>query len=188
MIEFYKKKAPEIESGYYQWAEWGDWGSCEDGVKMRRRSKITVDFLQDNEKHDFETQEGCAEFFSNNPLEDPHNVAYVFGGLLGSDGGQAGTRIYSNSKWCSAPAFPRWRQKMAAAYGEGHGIMACGGWDAHGDDLNECWKFTEGQSQWEQVDSSMHENLAGGAAVWYKGEFWVLGGTGSQADAKYQKL
>jgi len=188
MIEFYKEKAPEIESGYYQWAEWGDWGSCEGGVKMRRRSKITVDSLQDNEKHDFETQEGCAEFFSNNPLEDPHNVAYVFGGLLGSDGGQAGTRIYSNSKWCSAPAFPRWRQKMAAAYGEGHGIMACGGWDAHGDDLNECWKFTEGQSQWEQVDSSMHENLAGGSAVWYRGEFWVLGGTGSQADAKYQKL
>ena len=61
MIAFYKEKAPEIESGYYQWAEWGDWGSCEGGVKMRRRSKITVDTLQDNEKNDFETQEGCAE-------------------------------------------------------------------------------------------------------------------------------
>ena len=77
---------------------------------------------------------------------------------------------------------------MAAAYGEGHGIMACGGWDALGDETHGCYKFAEGQSQWEAVDSGMPLKLAGSAAAWYRGEFWVLGGTKSQANQKQQKL
>merc|ERR1719348_1311036 len=104
------------------------------------------------------------------------------------DGGQAGTRTYSNSKWCSAPAFPRWRQKMAAAYGKGNGIIACGGWDSRGETSNDCWTFTEGQSQWEQnLSTPPGMKLAGSAAVWYKGEFWLLGGTKSDADEKIAK-
>jgi len=187
LIIFYKEKRPDIVPGF-EWAEWGDWGDCDAGVRIRHRAKVTVDGATDTTETETETQEGCSEFFSNNALEDPDNVAYTFGGLLGSDGGQAGTRTYSNSKWCSAPAFPRWRQKMAAAYGKGNGIIACGGWDSRGETSNDCWTFTEGQSQWEQnLSTPPGMKLAGSAAVWYKGEFWLLGGTKSDADEKIAK-
>ena len=125
------------------------------------------------------------QFFSNNALEDPDNVAYTFGGRLASDGGEAGTRVYSSSKWCSAPAFPVWRQKMAAAYGSGQGSMACGGLDSKGLATDGCWIFTEGQSQWEETKAT-DLKLAGSSAVWYKGEFWLLGGSSSDENAKSQ--
>jgi len=75
---------------------------------------------------------------------------------------------------------------MAAAYVDGKGAMACGGWDAVGEATDGCWKFTEGQSQWEKT-TPMFLKLAGSSAVWYKGEFWMLGGSSSSAKATTQK-
>jgi len=183
MIEFYKAKNPDIDLGF-KWGEWGDWGSCEAGKRIRQRSKIAAEGSTPDEE-ETEIEEGCTEFYSNNALESPDNVAYTFGGRLGSDGGEAGTRVYSNSKWCSAPAFPEWRQKMAAAYGPGQGAMACGGWDSAGLATDGCWKFKEGQSQWEEAPKT-DLKLAGSSAVWYKGEFWLLGGSSANENSKSQ--
>ena len=75
---------------------------------------------------------------------------------------------------------------MAAAYGPRQGAMACGGWDSKGLATDGCWKFKEGQSQWEEAPKT-ELKLAGSTAVWYKGEFWVLGGSLSNENSKSQK-
>merc|ERR1712106_429083 len=185
ILDFYEAKNLDIDL-QLEFEQWGAWGSCEGGVRMRHRSKIASEGEGDvGEELDSETEEGCTEFFSNNALEDPDNVAYTFGGRLASDGGEAGTRVYSSSKWCSAPAFPVWRQKMAAAYGSGQGAMACGGLDSKGLATDGCWIFTEGQSQWKETQA-MDLKLAGSSAIWYKGEFWLLGGSSSDENSKSQ--
>ena len=74
---------------------------------------------------------------------------------------------------------------MAAAYGSGQGAMACGGLDSKGLATDGCWIFTEGQSQWEETQAT-DLKLAGSSAVWFKGEFWLLGGSSSDETAKSQ--
>jgi len=177
MLDFYKTKSPGVEPGCV-FDAWGDWGICEAGKKTRRRPKLASDGGE-CEGEETEMEEGCTEFFSNNWLEDPDNVAYTFGGSLGNEGGEAGTRVYSNSKKCTAPAFPVWRQKMAAAYAPGQGIMACGGLSSKGSPTDECWIFKEGMAEWQEAPKT-DLKLAGSSSVWYKGEFWLLGGSSAK--------
>jgi len=186
LANFYQKKFPDTRAGF-EWKNWAEWGSCLDGKRSRHRGRIHQEgSMADGE--DTETQKGCTEFYSDNSLEHPDNVAYTFGGRLGSDGGEAGTRVYSNSKWCTAPQFPVWRQKMSAAYEDGLGAYACGGWDSNGEPTDTCWVFKEGQSEWEELAPKTHSKLAGSSAVWYHGELWLLGGTSSNEKTKDQDL
>jgi len=173
---WYKSKTTDVKSGC-SYGTWGAWGKCEAGKKMRNRAKLASD-EGECELEETETEKGCTEFYSNNWLEDPDNVAYTFGGLLGDKGGEAGTLVYSDSKYCTAPEFPVWRQNMAAAYGPGQGIMACGGLDQKNLPTDECWVFKEEKKAWEEAHKSPIK-LAGSTAAWYQGDFWLLGGSSS---------
>jgi len=181
MAEFYETNSPSVQPGCV-FGDWGEWSTCEEGKKIRRRPKLAN---EDGEcaGEEIETEEGCTEYYSNNWLEDPNNVAYSFGGLLGDEGGKASTRVYSNSKTCTAPEFPVWRQKMAAAYAPGQGIMACGGWTKKGSPSDQCWVFKEGKKEWEEAPKT-NLKLAGSSGVWYKGEFWLLGGNSAKENDK----
>jgi len=177
-LDFYKDKHPET-APKFTFGEWREWSSCTGpknrGKRIRKRAKVASETEQD-EGEDVETEEGCVEYFSKNKLEDPSNVAYVFGGRIGTDSSSvAGTWVYSNSRNCIAPEFPVvvpvMEGRTAAAYSESHGIIACGG---------SCFKYEKGMSQWQQIDAPpappASPGLVSSTATWYKGEFWLLGG------------
>jgi N-acetylneuraminic acid mutarotase len=178
MVEYYKSHCPDVIPGCV-WGEWSDWGSCNEGKRSRRRPKL-IGEGEHCEGVDTEVEEGCVELETDNWLEDPNNVAYVFGGLLTSEGGEAEAKIMSNTDVeCAAPAFPAWRQRMAAAYAPGKGIMACGGLDSAGDPSDQCWVFTKEKKEWEEATNS-GAPISGSASAWYKGEFWMVGGNSAK--------
>ena len=72
---------------------------------------------------------------------------------------------------------------MAAAYAPGLGMMACGGLTSGGDPSDDCWIFTEEDKVWNKTPNS-GEAFSGGVAAWYKGEFWLLGGTAASENEK----
>jgi len=181
MIDFYKAQCPDVIPGC-KWGEWTEWGSCVAGKKLRRRPKLVAEG-NNCEGEDTETEEGCIETESENWLEDRDNVAYVFGGRLTAEGGEAEAMVISNSPDCSAPAFPAWRQRMAAASSPEFGMMACGGLNSAGEPSDQCWAFTVDTRMWTETTSS-GKPLAGSVASWYEGEFWMLGGTAANEGDK----
>jgi len=181
MLDFYKAHCPDVTPGC-KWGEWSEWGSCIEGTRLRRRPKL-VGEGNNCEGENTETEEGCIETESENWREDSDNIAYVFGGRLTAEGGEAEAMVISNSPDCSAPAFPVWRQRMAAAYAPESGMMACGGMNSGGEPSDQCWAFTAETKMWEEIPSS-GKPLSGSAASWYKGEFWMLGGTSATESEK----
>eukprot|EP00090_Calanus_glacialis_P005309 TRINITY_DN14118_c0_g1_i3.p1 TRINITY_DN14118_c0_g1~~TRINITY_DN14118_c0_g1_i3.p1 ORF type:complete len:452 (-),score=116.15 TRINITY_DN14118_c0_g1_i3:68-1423(-) len=181
MVSYYQSHCPGVTPGC-KWGEWGEWGSCVEGMRSRRRPKL-IGEGNNCEGEETETEEGCVEVESDNWLEGTDNVAYVFGGRLTTEGGEAEAVVLSGSSDCKAPAFPAWRQRMTAAYAPGQGIMACGGLTSGGSPSDECWTFTEGNKVWAQAPSS-GTPLSSAVSSWYKGEFWMLGGTSAKEDDK----
>jgi len=177
MVDYYKAHCPDVTPGC-MWGEWSDWGSCVEGKRSRRRPKL-IGEGETCEGEETEVEEGCVEPETDNWLEDPDNVAYVFGGRLTAEGGEAEAKILSSTDDCAAPAFPAWRQRMTAAYSQAKGIMACGGLTNTGDPSAECWVFTKESQAWEQAPHS-GVAMSGGVSAWYKGEFWMLGGTSAK--------
>merc|ERR550519_845914 len=174
MVEYYKGHCPGVTPGC-QWGEWTDWGSCVEGKRSRRRPKLIGEGECIGEQT--EVEQGCIEAESDNWLEDPINVAYVFGGRLTAEGGEAEAKVLSNSDDdCAAPPFPQWTERMTAAYSKDKGIMACGGLMTGGEPSNMCWAFTKETKAWE-IATKSPARLSGSASAWYKGEFWMLGGT-----------
>lgn len=184
MVSYYQSHCPGVTPGC-KWGEWGEWGSCVEGKRSRRRPKKIAEG-NNCEGEETEIEEGCVEVESDNWLDGPDNVAYVFGGQLTTEGGEPGAAVLSGSADCKAPAFPAWRQRMTAAYAPGKGIMACGGLTSSGVPSDACWTFTEENKGWAQAPSS-GSPLSGAVSSWYKGEFWMLGGT-SATEADKPKL
>ena len=61
ILEFYEAKNLDIDL-QLEFDQWGAWGSCEGGVRMRQRSKIASEGEGDvGEELDSETEEGCTE-------------------------------------------------------------------------------------------------------------------------------
>jgi len=181
MLDFYKTQCPSVTPGC-RWGEWSDWGSCDAGKRSRSRPKL-VGYEDECEGEDTETEEGCIETVSENWQEDSDNIAYVFGGRLTAEGGEAEAIVFADSADCNAPPFPEWRQRMAAAYAPGLGMMACGGLTSGGDPSVDCWIFTAENKVWTKTPNS-GKALSGGVAAWYKGEFWLLGGTAANESDK----
>jgi len=181
MVEYYKDHCPGVKPGCV-WGEWSDWGSCVEGKRSRRRPKLIGEGECVGEQT--EVEQGCIETESDNWLEDPTNVAYVFGGRLTAEGGEAEAKVLSNSDDdCAAPPFPQWAEQMTAAYSKDRGIMACGGLTAGGEPSDMCWAFTKETKAW-QIGPKSPARLSGSASAWYKGEFWMLGGTSAKESDK----
>jgi len=180
MADYYKNHCPGVTPGC-KWGDWSPWGACIEGKRVRRRPRLVGEGSCDGEE--METEEGCVESESDNWLENPLNVAYTFGGRTAEKEGEPGAQVFSNTIDCAAPAFPAWRERMTAAYSQGQGIMACGGLTNTGDPADECWVFTEENQAWVPAASSGTAS-SGAVSSWYKGEYWMLGGTAAKLDDK----
>jgi len=181
LVDFYRNHCPDASPGC-QWGEWSDWSGCIEGERTRVRPRL-IGEGENCEGDDMEKEMDCVEVHSENWLEDDQNVAYVFGGLQDSNGAEAETAAFSNSGDCNAPAFPEWRQIMTAAYSKNKGMMACGGLNSNGDPTDDCWVFTEENQSWTPT-AKVPKALQGSASSWYKGEFWLFGGSSNKGSDK----
>jgi len=175
MVDYYKDHCPGVTPGC-RWGEWSDWGSCVEGRRVRRRPKL-IGEGENCVGEETEVEQGCVETESDNWLEETNNVVYVFGGRLTAEGGEGEAKVLSNSDdECAAPAFPAWRQNMAAASDKERGMMACGGLTSAGDPSDQCWVFTKESKTWAAAPNT-GKAVSGSVSAWYQGEFWLLGGS-----------
>ena len=74
------------------------------------------------------------------------------------------------------PDLPEARGKMCAAYDPSGALIVCGGGQRFWRPNNNCWQLIKGfSSNWTEIPQIYP--VHGAATTFYRGKFWVLGGS-----------
>lgn len=165
-----------------EWSDWTDWGtcskSCGGGIEQRIREKLPGIGTCDGDPVD---RRRCENEVC--PLEnDNSSLVMVIGGeTIASRENEHSTsvEIVTAAGLCrfpGVPDLPEGRGKLCAAYDPAGAVIVCGGGERFWRPNANCWQLLAGATAtWEEIPQMYP--VHGAAVAFYKGKFWVLGGS-----------
>merc|ERR1712038_2057235 len=167
-----------------EWADWTPWSTCSKtcggGMRNRHREKLPGVGTCDGDA----TEEVlCSEQDVCLLESDNTTMVVVIGGETTRENREnehsTSLEIITPAGLCrlsGVPDLPEARGKMCAAYDPSGALIVCGGGRRFWRPNNNCWQLLRGYStQWEEIPQIYP--VRGAATTFYKGKFWVLGGS-----------